>query len=68
MKCPHCGSTKFKVTNVWLAGEIIRRRHRCAQCGRIFHSRETLDGPPPRGRPPKFATGSNYLHSHVKNG
>lgn len=67
MKCPHCGSVNFEVTNVWLAGQIVRRRMRCLGCGKPFHSRETLESPKPRGRPPKFATGSNYLQREVKN-
>jgi len=67
MKCPDCGSARIEVTNVWLAGQVIRRRHRCRDCGKVFHSREVLEAPNPEGRPKKLATGSNKTHCHVKN-
>jgi len=68
VNCPHCGSPNWEVTNVWLAGQIVRRRHKCLGCGRAFHTREVLEAANPRGRPRKIATGSNKTHCHVKKG
>lgn len=40
MRCPHCGDTQHRVIDTRDAGDAIRRRRRCEQCGQRFTSYE----------------------------
>ena len=45
MKCPYCGHLQDKVVDSResRAGEVIRRRRECLECGRRFTSYERVD-------------------------
>jgi transcriptional repressor NrdR len=40
MRCPHCGHTQHRVIDTRDAGEDIRRRRRCDDCGHRFTTYE----------------------------
>ena len=40
MRCPHCGHPHHKVIDTRDAGDAIRRRRRCEDCGRRFTTYE----------------------------
>jgi transcriptional repressor NrdR len=40
MECPHCGHPQHKVIDSRDAGEAIRRRRQCEQCGQRFTTYE----------------------------
>lgn len=42
MRCPHCGHTSHRVIDTRDAGESIRRRRRCDQCGQRFTTYEHI--------------------------
>jgi transcriptional repressor NrdR len=42
MECPHCGSAQHKVIDTRDAGDAIRRRRRCEQCGQRFTTYENV--------------------------
>jgi transcriptional repressor NrdR len=42
MECPHCGYAQHKVIDTRDAGDAIRRRRRCEQCGQRFTTYENV--------------------------
>ena len=42
MRCPHCGHTSHRVIDTRDAGESIRRRRRCDECGQRFTTYEHI--------------------------
>ena len=42
MKCPHCGHTQSRVIDTRSAGDGIRRRRLCKQCGKRFTTYEQV--------------------------
>lgn len=42
MECPHCGYEQHKVIDTRDAGDAIRRRRRCEQCGQRFTTYENV--------------------------
>lgn len=42
MECPHCGHAQHKVIDTRDAGDAIRRRRRCDNCGQRFTTYENV--------------------------
>jgi transcription elongation factor Elf1 len=65
VRCPDCGSTRSKVTTVWRAGRIKRRRRECLECGRRFDTSQEV---PPENVDLKGGNCHNGKnpHCHVK--
>ncbi len=42
MQCPHCGGSRTRVVDTRAAGEGIRRRRECQECGQRFTTYEHI--------------------------
>jgi transcriptional repressor NrdR len=42
MECPHCGKSQHKVIDTRDAGDAIRRRRQCEECGQRFTTYENV--------------------------
>jgi transcriptional repressor NrdR len=42
MRCPHCGNNQHKVIDTREAGDNIRRRRKCEECGQRFTTYEQV--------------------------